>query len=142
MAALLPEFSFIYIQLFSLHAAFCSRLGMMWSGFEPAEGQINETYAATIAQIVDGLASRGIYAYLDMHQVQVHCAVVNKIALNFEYLFIWLTLKDNRYLQYLKINVKVHFLECAWKTMVVLLYYITAGHLFQPITKKKIVKEC
>ena len=83
MAALFPEFSFIYIQLFSLHAAFCSRLGMMWSGFEPAEGQINETYAATIAQIVDGLASRGIYAYLDMHQVQVHCAVVNKIAVNF-----------------------------------------------------------
>jgi hypothetical protein len=42
---------------------------MMWSGFEPAEGQINETYTDIIYQIVDGLSSRGIYSYLDMHQV-------------------------------------------------------------------------
>jgi hypothetical protein len=43
----------------------------MWSGFEPAEGQINETYVDIIAEIVDGLASRGIYAYLDMHQARI-----------------------------------------------------------------------
>jgi hypothetical protein len=45
------------------------RLGMMWSGFEPAEGEINETYSDTIKEIVDGLGSRGVYSYLDMHQV-------------------------------------------------------------------------
>jgi hypothetical protein len=42
---------------------------MMWSGFEPFEGEINETYSDTIKEIVDGLGSRGVYSYLDMHQV-------------------------------------------------------------------------
>jgi hypothetical protein len=54
----------------------------MWSGFEPAEGQINETYVDIIYEIVDGLASRGIYAYLDMHQVAHNKAfIVHKTSL-------------------------------------------------------------
>jgi len=44
------------------------RLGMMWSGLEPAEGYINETYSNIIQEIVGGLADHGIHSYLDMHQ--------------------------------------------------------------------------
>ena len=64
------------------------RLGSMWSGVEPVEGQvgqlrrkakaeiltvmifqINETYINILTEIVTGLEKQGIYTYLDMHQV-------------------------------------------------------------------------
>ena len=63
------------------------RLGSMWSGVEPVEGQvviaslynhsyycpntfqINETYVVVLKTIVEGLKQNGIYTYLDMHQV-------------------------------------------------------------------------
>ena len=70
------------------------RLGSMWSGVEPVEGQvviiviiltidmtdwmmtlqyptfqINETYVEVLKTIVEGLKQNGIYTYLDMHQV-------------------------------------------------------------------------
>ena len=57
---------------------------MMWSGFEPSEGEINETYSDTIKEIVDGLGSRGVYSYLDMHQV-VFLTTAHKIILLFSY---------------------------------------------------------
>merc|ERR1712227_1025544 len=44
------------------------RLGAMWSGVEPSEGQINETYIGILKEIVAGLESNGMYTYLDMHQ--------------------------------------------------------------------------
>merc|ERR1712215_384721 len=44
------------------------RLGSMWSGVEPEEGVVNETYIGVLKDIVQGLASQGIYTYLDMHQ--------------------------------------------------------------------------
>lgn len=44
------------------------RLGMMWSGLEPEEGQVNETYSNIIQEIVDNLGQHGIHSYLDMHQ--------------------------------------------------------------------------
>ncbi|XP_023339622.1 uncharacterized protein LOC111709909 [Eurytemora carolleeae] len=44
------------------------RLGMMWSGLEPSEGEVNETYSGLIKDIVNGLEENGIYTYLDMHQ--------------------------------------------------------------------------
>merc|ERR1712110_1256168 len=44
------------------------RLGAMWSGVEPEQGQINETYIDIIKEIVDGLQENGVYTYLDMHQ--------------------------------------------------------------------------
>ena len=44
------------------------RLGAMWSGVEPEQGQINETYIDVLKEIVDGLQKNGIYTYLDMHQ--------------------------------------------------------------------------
>ena len=44
------------------------RLGMMWSGLEPFEGQINETYNQIIKDTVNSLSEHGIYSYLDMHQ--------------------------------------------------------------------------
>ena len=44
------------------------RLGAMWSGVEPEQGHINETYIDILKEIVDGLRSNGIYTYLDMHQ--------------------------------------------------------------------------
>merc|ERR1719481_1515601 len=44
------------------------RLGAMWSGVEPVEGQINETYIGILKDTVAGLGDQGVYSYLDMHQ--------------------------------------------------------------------------
>ncbi len=44
------------------------RLGFMWSGAEPIEGQFNYTYFKIMGDIVDDLAAHGIHAFLDVHQ--------------------------------------------------------------------------
>jgi len=44
------------------------RLGMMWPGVEPSEGQYNSTYLKVMRQIVDDLYSHGIYTIVDFHQ--------------------------------------------------------------------------
>lgn len=45
------------------------RLGVMWPGMEPGnEGSYNETYLDACEEIVDNLASEGIYVILDLHQ--------------------------------------------------------------------------
>jgi len=46
------------------------RLGTMWAGAQPVkQGQFNETYISTLEHAVKQLAEYGIYAILDMHQV-------------------------------------------------------------------------
>lgn len=44
------------------------RLGFMWTGANPSQGQFNETYLDQIELIVNKLGSRGIHVLLDMHQ--------------------------------------------------------------------------
>lgn len=44
------------------------RLGAMWTGVEPIEGQINQTYIDVLKEIVVSLEFVGIYTILDMHQ--------------------------------------------------------------------------
>jgi endoglycosylceramidase len=44
------------------------RLGWMWSGFEPEEGQFNMSYYAEVRAAADSLAAHGIYVILDAHQ--------------------------------------------------------------------------
>lgn len=44
------------------------RLGMMWTGLEPKEGQFNQTYIDVMSQIVTKLQDHGMYVILDMHQ--------------------------------------------------------------------------
>lgn len=44
------------------------RLGVMWPGVEPQEGQYNQTYLGEIEKIVTLLADEGIYTILDFHQ--------------------------------------------------------------------------
>ena len=45
------------------------RLGAMWTGVQPEGPQrVNRTYIKVLKSIVNGLASRGIYTVLDMHQ--------------------------------------------------------------------------
>ncbi|EGD73240.1 hypothetical protein PTSG_04956 [Salpingoeca rosetta] len=44
------------------------RLGFMWSGAEPSEGNFNMTYYQTIDTIVAQLANHNIYTLLDVHQ--------------------------------------------------------------------------
>lgn len=44
------------------------RLGVMWSGLMPEKNKINETYLNEMIQIVDNLASHGIYSLIDLHQ--------------------------------------------------------------------------
>jgi len=44
------------------------RLGLMWQGAEPIEGQFNQTYIDQIKKIVDMSAAKGITPLLNMHQ--------------------------------------------------------------------------
>ena len=44
------------------------RLGVMWPGLEPIEGQYNMTYLQLIEDIVQEAAEYGIYTLADMHQ--------------------------------------------------------------------------
>jgi len=47
------------------------RLGTMWAGVQPIkQGQFNETYISTLERAAKQLAQYGIYALLDMHQVE------------------------------------------------------------------------
>jgi endoglycosylceramidase len=44
------------------------RLGVMWPGVEPARGQVNHTYLAELAALVEEASAYGISALMDMHQ--------------------------------------------------------------------------
>lgn len=44
------------------------RLGVMWPGVEPVEGQYNHTYLQVVRQLVDDLYSHGIWTIVDFHQ--------------------------------------------------------------------------
>lgn len=44
------------------------RLGIIWTGVEPAAGQYNQTYLTVLKGIVDKLYSKGIYTLIDSHQ--------------------------------------------------------------------------
>lgn len=44
------------------------RLGVMWSGAEPVEGEFNTTYFDILGEIITRFNDNGIYVYLDMHQ--------------------------------------------------------------------------
>ncbi|KAJ9470226.1 Endoglycoceramidase [Diplonema papillatum] len=44
------------------------RLGVMWPGVEPEEGQYNQTYLSAIKEISEEAAEHGIYTLADMHQ--------------------------------------------------------------------------
>jgi len=43
------------------------RLGVEWPGFEPEQGQINQSYLDTIKHIVEMAADFGIMSLLDFH---------------------------------------------------------------------------
>ena len=40
----------------------------MWTGVEPEEGYINQTYVNILKEIVKSYGEEGIYTILDMHQ--------------------------------------------------------------------------
>lgn len=44
------------------------RLGTMWKGVEPSQGEYNQTYLSQIRDIMHEAAKHGIYTYFDMHQ--------------------------------------------------------------------------
>ena len=44
------------------------RLGVLWAGLEPVEGEYNMTYLDLVEEIVVMAGERGIYSLLDMHQ--------------------------------------------------------------------------
>ena len=44
------------------------RLGTMWSGLEPREGEYDMEYVDKLKQIVSNFRDHGIYVILDMHQ--------------------------------------------------------------------------
>lgn len=44
------------------------RLGVMWPGVYPAQGEVNETYLDLVEELVNKLGEAGIYSLLDMHQ--------------------------------------------------------------------------
>jgi len=43
------------------------RLGVLWEGFEPTQGEFNQTYVDEIEKIVEFSSDLGIYPLLDMH---------------------------------------------------------------------------
>ena len=45
------------------------RLGVMWPGVEPIQGEYNESYLDQIDTIVTRAADYGVHTLLDMHQV-------------------------------------------------------------------------
>ena len=55
----------LILQIFVL---FLNRLGAMWTGVEPEEGYINQTYVNILKEIVKSYGDEGIYTILDMHQ--------------------------------------------------------------------------
>ena len=44
------------------------RLGVLWEGFEPTEGQFNQTYVDELEKIINFSSDVGVYPLLDMHQ--------------------------------------------------------------------------
>jgi len=44
------------------------RLGVLWAGLEPVEGEYNMTYLDMVEEIVVMAGERGIYTLIDMHQ--------------------------------------------------------------------------
>lgn len=44
------------------------RLCLTWSGLEPVEGQLSETYLAALDAVVDDLSDAGLYVLLDFHE--------------------------------------------------------------------------
>merc|ERR1719481_223307 len=44
------------------------RLGVLWAGLEPIQGQYNMTYLEKVVEIVDIAGQHGLYTVLDMHQ--------------------------------------------------------------------------
>ena len=44
------------------------RLGVLWAGLEPVEGEYNMTYLEQIKICVDTAERYGLYPVLDMHQ--------------------------------------------------------------------------
>lgn len=43
------------------------RLSCQWPGFEPEQGQLNQTYIETLKKIVDMAGEYGIHTLLDFH---------------------------------------------------------------------------
>ena len=48
-----------------------ARVGFVWSRYETAPGQWNETYLGQVEGMLDQLRDHGMYAILDMHQDQM-----------------------------------------------------------------------
>jgi endoglycosylceramidase len=44
------------------------RIGVLWEGFEPLEGQFNQTYMDEMEKIIDFSSDAGVYPLLDAHQ--------------------------------------------------------------------------
>ena len=44
------------------------RLGVLWAGVEPVQGQYNQTYMDKVVEIVELCEEFGIFPVLDMHQ--------------------------------------------------------------------------
>ncbi|GAM18779.1 hypothetical protein SAMD00019534_019540, partial [Acytostelium subglobosum LB1] len=54
-----------YLQEWGLNVV---RLGMMWAGAEPTQGNYNETYFDIMGDLVNQMNQYGIYALIDVHQ--------------------------------------------------------------------------
>jgi endoglycosylceramidase len=64
MSSLSPE-DMVNLKSWGLNSV---RLGVMWPGVEPVEGQFNQTYLTIMRKLVDDLYEHGIYTVVDFHQ--------------------------------------------------------------------------
>ncbi|KAJ3074273.1 hypothetical protein HDU98_011627 [Podochytrium sp. JEL0797] len=56
------------VDILAAHGTTAIRLGIMWPGVEPTQGNYNQSYLSEMAQIVQMCSDAGIYVLLDFHQ--------------------------------------------------------------------------
>ncbi|KAJ3074272.1 hypothetical protein HDU98_011626 [Podochytrium sp. JEL0797] len=56
------------VDILAAHGTTAIRLGVMWPGVEPTQGNYNQTYLNEMSQIVQMCSDAGIYVLLDFHQ--------------------------------------------------------------------------
>ena len=56
------------------------RLGVLWNAVMPAEGQINQTYLATVNDLIGQLAKANIYTLVDAHQDAMGAAFCGEVS--------------------------------------------------------------
>ena len=120
------------------------RLGTMWSGLEPREGEYDMEYVDKLKQIISNFREHGIYVILDMHQdVASHYFktydgipswLVDKLRIGSERMFPWpLAGIDNWFCGYITYETGFVFQVCRVLSSSGYTWLLVAGILQQQV---------